>query len=384
MNCLFPVPKYMRMQVVEKDMREEKQVVSLLIKGVQEGIYPGAVLLAAQGSKIVFFQEVGRSSLEPHSVSLNRDIIFDLASLTKPLATTLSMMRLVDEKKIYLDQPLISIFPKSVPRDKWNITPRLLLSHCAGFTDWRPFYLELVKYRMEKRKTLVRYWIMDSPLSQPPGQAYTYSDLGFIILEWVIEKAAGMPMSQYVKQNFYDPLSLRNTFLAEEDTLARFDKYIFAATEKCLWRKDVIQGQVHDENAFALGGYSGHAGLFSTANEVYILVNLLRAHYMGIRNDFLRPETVREFFARQNKTAGCTCALGWDTPSHENSSAGRYLSHTSVGHLGFTGTSVWMDLERDVIIVFLTNRIHPTRQNEKIREFRPLIHDTVMEKLISI
>ena len=354
------------------------------MKGVQDGIYPGGVLLAAQRGNIVLFQEVGHGSLGPHPVPLNRDIIFDLASLTKPLATTLSIMRLVDEKAIYLDQPLISIFPKSVPRDKWYVTPRLLLNHCAGFTDWRPFYLELVKYRMEKRKTLLRDWIMDSPLSQSPGQAYIYSDLGFVILEWVIEEVVGMPMSRYVEQNFYSPLSLKNTFLAEKDTLARFDKNMFAATEKCLWRKDVIQGQVHDENAFALGGYSGHAGLFSTANEVYILVNLLREHYIGIRDNFLRPETVREFFTRQNKTADCTCALGWDTPSHKNSSAGRYFSHTSVGHLGFTGTSVWMDLERDVIIILLTNRLHPTRHNEKIREFRPLIHDAVMEKLIGI
>jgi CubicO group peptidase (beta-lactamase class C family) len=138
---------------------------------------------------------------------------------------------------------------------------------------------------------------------------------------------------------------------------------------------------VHDDNAFAAGGYSGHAGLFGTAEEVYRIVNMLREHYMGIRHDLLQPETVREFFSRQEFVGGCTFALGWDTPSALNSSAGRLFSSGSVGHLGFTGTSVWMDLEKDVTVVFLTNRVHPKRDNEKIKAFRPWIHDLIMEEL---
>ena len=128
-------------------------------------------------------------------------------------------------------------------------------------------------------------------------------------------------------------------------------------------------------------GYSGHAGLFGTAEEVLALVNMLREHYRGNRDDFFSAATVREFFRRQNIVKDCTFALGWDTPSPENSSAGKYFSEHSVGHLGYTGTSVWMDLEKDVIVVFLTNRVHPTRKNKKIKAFRPLIHDTVMEML---
>jgi CubicO group peptidase (beta-lactamase class C family) len=136
---------------------------------------------------------------------------------------------------------------------------------------------------------------------------------------------------------------------------------------------------VHDENAYSLGGYSGHAGLFGTASEVYKLANLLRGHWRGERTDYLRPETVRAFFTRQDIVEGSSWALGWDTPSSANSSSGSYFSETSVGHLGFTGTSLWMDLEKDVIVVFLSNRIHPTRENKKIRAFRPVLHDRVME-----
>ena len=155
----------------------------------------------------------------------------------------------------------------------------------------------------------------------------------------------------------------------------------FAATEDCPWRKRVIQGEVGDENAHALGGHSGHAGLFGTAEEVHVIVNMLREHYRGKRSDLFRPETVREFFRRQDIAEGSDWALGWDTRALEGSSAGRHFSRESVGHTGFTGTSVWMDLEKDVAAILLTNRVHPTRSNDRIKAFRPRIHDLIMEEL---
>ncbi|KPK19544.1 MAG: hypothetical protein AMK69_24210, partial [Nitrospira bacterium SG8_3] len=154
-----------------------------------------------------------------------------------------------------------------------------------------------------------------------------------------------------------------------------------AATQDCPWRKRVIQGEVDDENAWALGGYSGHAGLFGPAEEVHVIVNLLREHYLGMRDDYLKPETVRTFFTRQDMVEGSDWCLGWDSRAEENSSAGRYFSRNSVGHTGFTGTSVWMDLDRDIVVVLLTNRVHPARENEKIKTFRPVLHDLIMEEL---
>ena len=359
----------------------KNRVEALLSKGVVEGVYPGAVLLVAFEGKTLFFQQVGSRALVPKTLPMERDTIFDLASLTKPLATTLAVMKLIDSGKIELDQPLEDLLPKDLPRDKKTITLRLLLNHSAGFADWKPFYLDLENIRPEERKANLREQLLNIPLLYPHGKGTLYSDLGFMMLEWVVEEVAGMKLPQFLRTHFYDPLGLNKTFFYENTVPLRFDEDRFAATEDCPWRKKVLKGIVHDDNAYALGGYSGHAGLFGNAREVYTLINLLREHYRGEREDYLGPETVRAFFRKADIVKESTWALGWDTPSPENSSSGGYFSKRSVGHLGFTGTSVWIDLERDVIVILLTNRVHPTRKNEKIRAFRPVLHDMVMKEL---
>jgi CubicO group peptidase (beta-lactamase class C family) len=363
-------------------MAEVKEPIKgLLLEGIKEGVFPGAVLLASHKGSIVFLEEAGYCSSTPRSDPIRKHTIFDLASLTKPLATTLAIMKLVDQDNLYLDQRLESLLPCDLPKEKRTLTPRLLLSHCAGFADWRPFYLELERLENDKRKEWLRECLLNMPLVYRPGKETLYSDLGFMLLEWVVEERAGMPLPMYLEQHFYGPLSMKNTFFSGIVPHAGFTQDQFAATEDCPWRNKIISGYAHDENAYALGGYSGHAGLFGTAGDVYTLVNLLRTHCLGERSDYLRPETVRMFFTRQDLVKGSTWALGWDTPSPKDSSSGTYFSLKSVGHLGFTGTSVWMDLDKDIIVIFLTNRVHPTRNNEKIREFRPRIHDLVMEEL---
>jgi len=290
-------------------------------------------------------------------------------------------MKLVDEGTLDLDQTLESLLPVDIPADKRTLTPRLLLSHCAGFTDWKPFYVDMEDIRKEERKKILRKRLLKLPPAYQAGKETLYSDLGFMVLEWIIEEKAGTLMPDFLERHFYGPLEMKRTFLGINSSKKNFEEGDFAATEDCPWRGKVIRGSVHDENAFSLGGYSGHSGLFGTAKDVFTLVNFLRAHYYRERSDYLRPETVRTFFTRQNIVKGSTWALGWDTPSDEDSSTGQYFSAKSVGHLGFTGTSVWMDLIKDIIVVFLTNRVHPTRDNEKIRAFRPLIHDRIMEVL---
>jgi len=317
----------------------------------------------------------------PEFYPMEKDTIFDLASLTKPLATTTALMKLVDDYRIGLDQPLSEIISTGSLKEKNDLTPRLLLNHSSGFTDWKPFYGDLVNHSQDERKKILRERIIGEPLVYTPGENCLYSDLGFMILEWIIEEAAGISMELFLERNFFNPLSLERTFLGTETSILKFTRDIFAATEDCPWRKKVIQGKVHDENAFTVGGYSGHAGLFGVAEEVFKIANLLREHYQGGREDHFNPETVREFFRRQDIVDGCTWGLGWDTPSPRDSSAGKYFSKKSVGHLGFTGTSLWMDLDQDVIVIFLTNRVHPTRENEKIRAFRPLLHNLIMEEL---
>ena len=362
-------------------MIDDTKIKELLEKGAAEGVFPGAVLIVARGGEIVFREATGCSSLIPESHPMEEDTIFDLASLTKPLATTLALMRLVDSNKLDLDQPLATLLPGPLSDDKRAITPRLLLCHSAGFVDWKPFYLELVNHDLEKRKGVLRGRILQEPLAYAPGDQALYSDLGFMILEWIIEKASGMPLPRYLERHFYGPLSLQKTFIIDGNRQDEYPPNAFASTEECPWRNKVIQGEVHDENAYAVGGYSGHAGLFGTAEEVFELLKLLRELYLGMRQDYLKSETVRTFFTRQERAEGSTWALGWDTPSLKDSSSGRFFSENSVGHLGFSGTSVWLDLEKDVVVILLTNRVHPTRANEKIRAFRPKLHDTVMKVL---
>ena len=358
-----------------------RRMKEFLEKSISEGVFPGAVLLVSHGGEIVIHQEVGLRSLIPKREPMAKDTIFDLASLTKPLATTLALMKLVEEGKMGLDQPLSELITKSSLEEKKALTPRLLLNHSAGFPGWKPYYLDLVNFRPEERKSVLREQIIGDPLAYSPGEDCLYSDLGFMILEWIIEEASEMAMHKFVERNFYQPLLLKRTFLSTGGSPEPFDKSVFAATEDCPWRNRVIRGEVHDENAHAVGGYSGHAGLFGTAEEVYAIVNLLREHYLGKRGDYLRPETVRKFFTRQDLVNGCTWALGWDTPCPQDSSSGKYFSPRSVGHLGFTGTSIWVDLEQDVIVILLTHRIHPSRDNEKIKTFRPKLHDLIMEQL---
>jgi len=355
------------------------RVKRLLNKGVRDGVYPGAVLLVAHKGRTVLVQEAGHRAMPP-AAPMTLDTVFDLASLTKPLATSVALMKCVDEGKIDLDQPLGSLLPKPLGNKK-DLTARLILAHCAGFNDWEPFYLKLVESAPDIRKQLLREWIIEAPLVYQPGEQTLYSDLGFMILEWVIEECTRMPLHDFLHRSLYSPLSMNKTFFSGSAFPMSVEEDQIAATEDCPWRKRVIKGSVHDENAFAIGGYSGHAGLFGTAGDIHTLLNLLMSHFLGNRNDYFKPETVRAFFTRQDFVKDSPWALGWDTPSPQGSSSGRYFSEKTVGHLGFTGTSVWMNLEQDVLVIFLTNRIHPTRKNEKIKAFRPELHNLVMQEI---
>lgn len=349
-------------------------------EGLLEGAFPGAVLLVAKEGEIVLHQEAGLRSVRPQD-PMTKETIFDLASLTKPLSTTLAIMKLVDQGKMLLDQSLSEIMRSDSLEEKGSLTPRLILNHSAGFAAWKPLYSDLVKEKTGERRRVLRKRILEEPLVYSPGKECLYSDWGFMILEWIIEKVSGMPMHRFLDDHFYESMSLKRTFIYTGKLPTGFNKAMFAATKDCPQRNRIIRGEVEDDVAYALSGYSGHAGLFATAEELYDLVALLKDHYHEKRDDFLSPEVVREFFRRQDIVEGCTWALGWDTPSPEHSSSGRYFSPKSVGHLGFTGTSVWMDLEKDVIVVFLTNRTLTADDNEKIKAFRPRLHDLIMDEL---
>jgi CubicO group peptidase (beta-lactamase class C family) len=357
----------------------EERIQKELDDGVKSGVFPGCALeVSFNGERVVSLRS-GFCSIDQGDRRITRDTIFDLGSLTKPLATTSALMMLSEQLNLDLDKPLHEILGETFPNDKRSMTPRNLLCHASGLPDWRPFYRELRSVEMSKRKKHVRRMILKEPLTYSPESDCVYSDLGFILLEWVVESLSGYAMGDFVEKKILRPLGLLRTFIFRRERTTGYKREEFAATEACPWRGRVLQGEVHDENAFALGGYSGHAGLFGTAGDILTMAMLFRDHLLEKRNDLFRPDTVRRFFKRQEHIPACNRALGWDMPSKEKSAAGKYLSSNSVGHLGFPGTSLWMDLEKDIQIVFLSNRIHPSRENTAIREFRPYIHDVVME-----
>jgi len=356
------------------------KITEILKRGLKEKVYPGAVLLIAREEDIVFFHNMGNRTLSPRSLPMEKETIFDLASLTKPLATTLAAMKLVEENLLDLDEPISSLIDPFPWRDKGDITPRLLLNHSSGLPDWKPYYLEMRKLPIKERKPAVRRMIMEETLIEEPKTVSLYSDLGFMILEWIIEVITGKDLSSFLDNTFYKPLGLKHLYLDHINRDAVNEKELCAATEDCPWRKEIIQGHVHDENAYALGGYSGHAGLFGTAQDIFTLTTALVNIYHGDNTGLLKSKTVRTFLSRQGIIPGSTWALGWDTPSKNNSSSGNWFSSNSIGHTGFTGASIWIDLKKNITVIFLTNRIHPTRSNEKIKEFRPELHNLIMRK----
>jgi CubicO group peptidase (beta-lactamase class C family) len=211
-----------------------------------------------------------------------------------------------------------------------------------------------------------------------------YSDLGFLLLGELIELVAQAPLDRVFHERIARPLGLRSTGFVDLARLRR-DKLApvtdaIAPTEQCGWRNKLLCGEVHDDNAWAVGGVAGHAGLFSTAADVHALVCWLRACACG-SDPALPAELVQRFWTRDATVPESTWALGWDTPSPTGSSAGTHVSPRAVGHLGFTGTSLWIDLERDAHVILLTNRVHPDRHDERIREVRPRVHDAVWEAL---
>jgi serine-type D-Ala-D-Ala carboxypeptidase len=359
-------------------MFPEKDIDGLMKKAVSGNVFPGGVLLVSVRGDIVFFKAYGVENLFSGS-PVTKETVFDLASLTKPLATTLALMTLIQRSDLSLKENLGAILPAFKNTGKGNIRIEQLLYHNSGFPDYRPYYKRLQNLDPGRRKDALRELLVKEPLIYPPGSQVVYSDLGFMVLCWVVETVSGVRLDQFVMENIYRPLNLKRLFFVPNGIKPHQAK--FAATERCPWRGILLEGVVHDDNAYAVGGIEGHAGLFGTAGDVFLLLSELSAVYRGdgAANLFDR-ELTRRFLSRNKHTGR---ALGFDTPSAGASSCGRFFSKRTIGHLGFTGTSFWMDLDRNVTVILFTNRVHPTRDNTRIKAFRPILHDAVMENFVN-
>ena len=321
-----------------------------------------------------YYGKISYSSQTPVSAAT----FFDLASLTKPLATTCAILSLLKEKKLKLEDSLGIYFETKKHPEKKNIKIFHLLSHCSGLPAYRTYYKKIKNYPFEARKEKICEWILQEQLKYKPQSKTIYSDLGYILLYSIIEKLSGMSLEEYLQKNFPDYFGVSNELVFNP-----LNKKISncAVTEFCDERKKMLCGEVHDENTFYLGGVSGHAGLFGTVQGVLRLVEHVFDIWMKKeRNNSIESDTLK-YFLEKKYVQESSWVLGFDTPSPDYSSAGQFMSKKSVGHLGFSGTSFWMDPEKKLIIILLTNRIHPSRNNEKIREFRPHFHNTVIESL---
>jgi CubicO group peptidase (beta-lactamase class C family) len=357
------------------DMKMES-VDILMRQAIGDKVFPGGVLLVSKKGETLFHEAYGVTNLSSRA-PVTSETVFDLASLTKPLATTLAVIRLLQRGQIKLEQRLGQLLPEFEHTDKARVRLKHLLYHNSGLPDYRPYFKALNSGAADSPRTALRELLVQEPLINAVGKAVLYSDLGFMILAWVVEHLTQRRLDHFVVEEIYQPLGLNHLFFAGKNIEDK--QGAFAATENCPWRQKILEGQVHDENAYAVGGIEGHAGLFGTAGDINrLLVELLFTYHGRTNTGLFQKEPLHQIFKR---LPGTDKALGFDTPSRTGSSCGQGFSQNSIGHLGFTGTSFWMDLERSVIVILLTNRVHPTRDNEKIKEFRPGLHDTVMDAI---
>lgn len=350
------------------------QVDALMQRALGEGVFPGAVLLAARYEQIFIHRAYG--VVDPFSRrDLECDTIYDLASLTKPLATAASLMHLAEAGRISTEDRLADIIPEFRGSDKSGIRIRHLLCHNSGLPAYRPYYLELADCAPESSKNELRKMLAAQELIYPPGEVTVYSDPGFMILDWVVERISGMPLDRYSEKFIYKPMGISDLFFIPAESGS--DTRIYAPTEE-MPGGELLCGRVHDENARAVGGVCGHAGLFGSARAVFdiVLDMLLTANDKSKSAVFSGP-VVRDFLKIPE---GAQRAMGFDVPSRKDSSSGGYFTAgRSFGHLGFTGVSFWMDLDSGIIVILLSNRVCPSRENEKIRTFRPVIHNAAVE-----
>ncbi len=331
---------------------------------------PGAQLAVFRADTLLYLRSYGSLSYDSASPRVNDRTMYDLASLTKVVATTTAAMQLVDQGRLHLDSTVASYIPEFGVRGKEHVTIRNLLLHNSGLEAFRLFH----QTAADGQEVLDSIYAMG--LIYPTGSKTVYSDLGMITLAKVIERITGFGLDAYMNTQFFALLGMTHTMFTPPDSLAGQ----CAPTEMDhVWRKRLVQGSVHDETAAMLGGVAGHAGLFSTAADLTRFVQMLMRGGISDGHRYLHAATIRSFTTRQSVHG--SRALGWDTRSATGSSAGEYFSMKSYGHTGFTGTSIWVDPVSDVAVIFLTNRVHPTRENKTLPRFRGTLHDAVREAL---
>ena len=341
----------------------------ILDKAIEQRAFPCASVAVTHSGRLVGWKAFGRFTYDANSPEVKPETVFDLASVSKVIATTSMAIILYQRGLLDLDAPVSGVVPEFLGGDvrRQDITFRMLLGHSSGL----PAYQRLF-WRVQTRESLIQE-ALRVPLKADPGTHAEYSDIGFIVLGLALERLAEEPLDRFCKREVFAPLGMLETTF--NPPLA-WKSRIPPTAEDRAFRKRIIQGEVQDENASVMGGVAPHAGLFSTSSDVARFAHGMLSGGAPL----IRKETLALFTRRETVPAGTSRALGWDTPSAPSQS-GKYFSPSSFGHLGYTGTSLWIDLERQLSVTLLTNRTWPDCSNHAIKQVRPRFHDAVVEGL---
>ena len=356
---------------LQRDARVYDTLRGNLDRAVADSAFPGAFAVVGTHDRILAEYGAGHLDWAPSPVP-DDSTMWDMASLTKVIALTSAMMQLVERHEVDLDAPVQRYLPTWTGPGKEKVRVRDLLTHSSGLPAWRPLYKEAT----DAASALALAYA--TPLDTLPGVRMVYSDIGGILLGEIVRAVSGERIDQYFARHIAVPLRLHDSmFLPAPSLIPRI-----APTEVDPWRQRHLRGEVHDENAAMLGGVSGHAGLFSSGRDLARIAQLYlnRGTLDGVQ--IWRPETIAEFTTVQDSMFS-NRALGWETPTGKNS-AGHLMTRPAFGHTGFTGTSIWIDPAHDVFVVLLTNRVNPTRANNKITAVRQAVADSVMAALLPV
>lgn len=341
----------------------------ILQTGVSDQAFPAASTAITHQGKLVALKAFGRFTYENDSAEVMPESVFDLASVSKVVATTSMAMVLYERGLLDLEAMVVSILPefKSEDSRRMQITLRMLLAHSSGLPAHQKMYL-----RSDSRSGIVEQ-AMKAHLATAPGTRAEYSDIGFIILAAALEQIANESLDMFCQREVFGPLGMSHTTF---NPPTRLRSAIPPTADDQSVRHRIIQGEVQDENASAMGGVAGHAGLFAPSQDVAQFANSM----LNGGRSLVRPDTLAVFTRRQETPEGTSRALGWDTPSSPSQS-GNYFSSHAFGHTGYTGTSLWIDPERQLSVTFLTNRTWPDCKNQLIKKLRPEFHNAVVEAL---
>jgi CubicO group peptidase (beta-lactamase class C family) len=362
---------------------------ALIHEAAEAGVFPGAVARVGIGGELLWEEALGWAALVPNRRPATAETVYDVASVTKVAATASAACLLVGSGALALDDPVGKHLP-GWTADKAPITVRHLLSHTAGFAGWKAYgrmWLEAhhLKGHEARPSASSRAWMLETiatdDLIAEPGTSCTYSDPGYIVLWDLLERTAGEPLAAWLSRELFDPLGMGATEFVDltSDGPRPASSELVAPTEDCPTRGRLLIGEVHDLNAWVLGGVAGHAGLFTTAADLHRLGAAWLSAITGGGEGPLDPDTAREFVRLQRPDLDSPFALGWDSPRAEGSPAGQRLGPAARGHWGYTGCSLWIEPARGLVIVLLTNRVHPNdTPPEAMSAFRPRFHDAAV------